>query len=185
MTCTDSYGDGWHGGYLEISGNQYCSQFSTGTEWIESMPNNQFVPEPGKSISNKYVVAKIIFCPELYNFYFDTEKIDFLAVICTDIKIVTEYWGSEISWTFGNCTSNQVYEDSQIYTEECCQLEGDYRLLCKDSYGDGWNGGYLEIDGTQYCTNSDFGSGHEHEIIDVAMPGINVFEYAIRNIIIL
>ena len=59
MTCTDSYGDGWHGGYLEISGNQYCSQFSTGTEWIESMPNDQFVPEPGKYISNDYVVAKI------------------------------------------------------------------------------------------------------------------------------
>ena len=88
-----------------------------------------------------------------------------------------EKWGSEISWTFGNCTSNQVYESRQIYTEECCQLEGDYRLLCKDSYGDGWNGGYLEIDGTQYCTNSDFGSGHEHEIIDVAMPGKYVFEY--------
>ena len=58
MTCTDSYGDGWHGGYLEISGNQYCSQFSTGTEWIESMPNDQFVSEPGKSISNESVFAK-------------------------------------------------------------------------------------------------------------------------------
>ena len=101
----------------------------------------------------------------------------FLVVICTDIKIVTESWGSEISWTFGNCTSNQVYESRQIYTEECCQLEGDYRLLCKDSYGDGWNGGYIEINGTQYCTYSDFETGHEHEVIDVAMPGIYVFEY--------
>ena len=58
VTCTDSYGDGWHGGFLEISGNQYCSQFSTGTEWIESMPNDQFVPEPGKYIYNESVVVE-------------------------------------------------------------------------------------------------------------------------------
>ena len=28
--CIDSYGDGWHGGFIEILGNNYCTGFSTG-----------------------------------------------------------------------------------------------------------------------------------------------------------
>ena len=28
----DSYGDGWHGGYLEINGQKYCEDFTTGSE---------------------------------------------------------------------------------------------------------------------------------------------------------
>ena len=30
VTCDDSYGDGWHGGYIEIDGNKYCDDFTTG-----------------------------------------------------------------------------------------------------------------------------------------------------------
>ena len=29
--------------------------------------------------------------------------------------------------------------------------DGDYELICKDSYGDGWNGGYITINGKRYC----------------------------------
>ena len=47
VTCTDTWGDGWHGGHLEIGGNKYCEQFLTGTEWIESMPNDFVTTEPG------------------------------------------------------------------------------------------------------------------------------------------
>ena len=32
LTCNDSYGDGWHGGYLEIKGKKYCEDFTTGSE---------------------------------------------------------------------------------------------------------------------------------------------------------
>ena len=28
--CDDSYGDGWHGGFIEILGNNYCTGFSNG-----------------------------------------------------------------------------------------------------------------------------------------------------------
>ena len=30
MQCIDSYGDGWHGGYIEVLGNKYCSGFTSG-----------------------------------------------------------------------------------------------------------------------------------------------------------
>ena len=28
--CDDSHGDGWHGGFIEILGNNYCTGFSNG-----------------------------------------------------------------------------------------------------------------------------------------------------------
>ena len=30
LSCIDSYGDGWHGGYITILGVKYCSGFSSG-----------------------------------------------------------------------------------------------------------------------------------------------------------
>ena len=93
-----------------------------------------------------------------------------LELLCTDIKTVTKRYGEENSWTFGNCSSCQVYGNADTYTEECCQLSGDYQLVCKDSYGDGWHGGYIQIgeSETKYCEN--FEDGHE-EATEVTMTG--------------
>ena len=30
LSCIDSYGDGWHGGYIKILGVKYCSGFTSG-----------------------------------------------------------------------------------------------------------------------------------------------------------
>jgi hypothetical protein len=81
---------------------------------------------------------------------------------CTNIKIVTKNWGYENSYSLGTCTSKQVYGTRKEYTEECCLPFGEYALDCKCSYGDGWHGGYLEIDGTKYC--KDFKSGHKKTV---------------------
>ena len=85
----------------------------------------------------------------------------YLAVACTDLKIVTKDWGYENSWTFGDCSSSEVYNDDQTYYQECCQTEGEYSLICEDKYGDGWHGGYIEVDGKKWC--EDFTSGHAQE----------------------
>ena len=37
--CVDAYGDGWHGGYLEINGEQYCANFTNGDEFSDVLPN--------------------------------------------------------------------------------------------------------------------------------------------------
>ena len=76
-----------------------------------------------------------------------------------DITVVTNSYGNENSWTFGACSSTQAYGSNDIFTEQCCQPTGDYELVCKCSYGDGWHGGYLEIDGNKYC--EQFTSGKE------------------------
>ena len=47
IKCTDSWGDGWTGGYLEINGKQYCKDFFNGNEREESMPNRKAPEGPG------------------------------------------------------------------------------------------------------------------------------------------
>ena len=80
------------------------------------------------------------------------------ATVCTNIKVVTKAWGGENSWALGTCESKGTYRNHKVTTQECCQAPGTYELQCKDSVGDGWHGGYLEIQGKKYC--DDFRSGH-------------------------
>ena len=32
LTCKDSYGDGWHGGFIKINGKTFCKKFRAGKE---------------------------------------------------------------------------------------------------------------------------------------------------------
>ena len=56
--------------------------------------------------------------------------------------------------------SRQAYGGFKVFKKKCCLSDGTYKLKCKDAWGDGWNGGFLEINGQKYC--EDF-NGHEHE----------------------
>ena len=82
--------------------------------------------------------------------------------ICKVILIRTEYWGDENSYSIGSCGAKQEYSDSSQYSEECCLVPGTYTMDCKDSYGDGWHGGYLKIHGVKYC--DDFKNGHKQTV---------------------
>ena len=85
----------------------------------------------------------------------------FLFLLVTvDIRLTTASYGSEISWSIGECRSNRGYGNSDYYTQTCYLTPGDYTLTCLDSDGDGWNGGYIEIDGERYC-GSDSGRFRE------------------------
>ena len=80
---------------------------------------------------------------------------------CLDVGLTTNIWANEITWSVGSCTNNQDYANNNVYTQECCLAGGDYTITCTDSYGDGWHGAYLEINGVQYC--QDFTSGYEQQ----------------------
>lgn len=61
---------------------------------------------------------------------------------------------ADMSWTLGDCESNQVYSHKSTYTQQCCLEAGTYILTCKDSAGNGWgSGNYIEIDGATYCND--------------------------------
>ena len=48
-------------------------------------------------------------------------------------------------------TGTAKFTSFETTTDECCQNPGTYELTCNCSYGDGWHGGYVEIQGKKYC----------------------------------
>lgn len=55
------------------------------------------------------------------------------------------------------CSGTGYTSDSETIVHDCCPAYGSHTLKCKDSYGDGWHGGYIFIDGKRYC--DDFSTG--------------------------
>ena len=88
---------------------------------------------------------------------------------CFDVRLTTKFYGNQISWSVGSCTSNQPYRDDKVFTQECCHADGSYKITCKDSGGGGWHGGYLEINGQQYC--KDFTGAIEQQSNLTIAPG--------------
>ena len=82
---------------------------------------------------------------------------------CFTVKTVTKTWAEEITWNIGGtCNSKDLgkYENNKEDTDECCVAKGqdEFVITCKDSYGDGWHGGYLEINGKKYCASFESGT---------------------------
>merc|ERR1712226_1236169 len=73
------------------------------------------------------------------------------------IKTRTTYLGSENSWTIGSCANEAQFENHQTVYQTCCLATGSYNLVCKDASGNGWHGGYLEINGKKFCNEFKFG----------------------------
>ena len=81
------------------------------------------------------------------------------------MTLTTKGDGNENSWSLGACSSNRGYGNNQEYIQQCCLAPGNYSLECKDSYGDGWHGGYIEVDGIKHCETFSSGSVQTIEII--------------------
>ena len=103
---------------------------------------------------------------------------------CYTVKVVTKDYGYENTWKLGSCNFEtndyDYYQDHETYEltrEECCLTPGQYELVCKCSYGDGWHGGYLEIAGKKYC--EQFNDGTEKKET-VTLAGGN-YTFCIRH----
>jgi len=75
------------------------------------------------------------------------------------VKTTTKDYGNEVSWALGSCTNNGEFESHKSVSQTCCLPQGSNTLECKDTYDDGWHGGFVEINGNKYC--EDFRSGHK------------------------
>ena len=98
------------------------------------------------------------FCILAYNqFYFNIS----LGATCKtfNVKTVTEEYGPEVSWDIGSCTNKGQFMAHNSATQTCCLPTGSHKVNCKDSFGDGWSGGFLEINGKQFC--KEFTHGHK------------------------
>ena len=79
-----------------------------------------------------------------------------LDVTCFNVTLTTKKWADEIGWSVDTCSSNKTYKNNKVYERECCLEAGEKMISCNDTWGDGWNGGYLEINGEKYCNDSNF-----------------------------
>ena len=64
------------------------------------------------------------------------------------------------------------YENNEEYDSECCLPEDDDEIVVNCAFAGYWMGGYLEINGVQYCRYSD-GSFETVHNISNPPPGIN------------
>merc|ERR1719326_971357 len=168
LTCVDSYGDGWHGGFITINGEEYCSEFEEGNSEVHSIT----IEGSGTTVD-----------PSATKDPSATGNPDIIAVQMT-VHVVD--YAHEMEWTFGSCTSaNADYAGAAIdpptgglhggifsilkyfglycdepatYDMTCNLPAGAHLFTCIDTYGDGWHGGKMVIDGVEYC--EDFTSGH-------------------------
>ena len=85
-------------------------------------------------------------------------------------------WGEENSWTLGTCSNKHVHVSDSTKEDECCLYPGEYTLVCKDSSGNGWHGGYITINGKNYCEMFTKGKTETHEILvgEETVPDGNV-----------
>ena len=166
LGCQCSYGDGWHGGYVEIGGLQYCGDFKMGHSQSEPA---EMLGKP-MNIATYYHLHHPGVRPssELVLFVFS-----YLDYVCMDITTITRRYGNETRWTFGFCNSDQVYDDYKEYHEMCCQPAKAYTLDCEGV--DGWHRGYISV-GLQYCGDFRIGE-HQRQKADMIGKLINVTQY--------
>lgn len=88
-----------------------------------------------------------------------------LDIKCVNVTITTKRYGSEISWTLGHCSNQETYGSYNEYSNQCCLSNGRHSLECKDSYGDGWHGGYIEVDEVKFCEDFTRGRGMTRDIM--------------------
>jgi len=183
LTCADSYGDGWHGASIEIDGEVYCDDFSSGSAQTESVTivNGDVGTNPPTTLPT---VAPSIRLPTSAPATREPSSNPTTSIpsasppTCEtpfDVVLRTLVWAVEITWEMEGleCSSAGVtYADNNVYTQSCCIPDGDYVLVCGDSYGDGWHGASLEIDGQVYC--DDFSTGYaQTESVTVSTGGTN------------
>lgn len=148
----DTFGDGWDGsGYLTISANNAfmgtftlaSGTFGTAGFGINAEGCTPSVPgctDPAALNYNPSATEDDGSC-----FYPESCEGNLLT-----ITIITQAWGSEISWDLVSedgtvYASGSGYNSWNYYYEYACVPDGCYQLVMNDSWGDGWNGGYYTL----------------------------------------
>ena len=84
---------------------------------------------------------------------------------CFSVSHTSKGWGIENSWTLDTCSNTSPHVNYATADAECCLPPGEYTLTCKDSKGNGWHGGYVTINGKNYCENFSQGSTETHQVL--------------------
>ena len=173
INAEDSYGDGWNGGLLEISSNDDIDfEFTETSDAFISNESLFISPENGYGFYTLLSINydsecqwTYVGCTDLnasnYNsnavvddgscYYPDCEEGETLVIIETQ----TGDWAGEMTWDLYNyedwmspnpyaTASFQGNNNYQNTTTQICLSSGCYMFMGVDSFGDGWQGGYIE-----------------------------------------
>lgn len=178
LNCRDSYGDGWNNAFLVIDGVEYCRQFAAGYLQTAAVTIGDQPGQPTRSpvsrvptyspvtseptsrvptyspVTSQPTSGPVTSTPSMSPVGNPTEQCQ-----PTTVQLHTSDWSNEITWDIEgtSCESDRIYFPFQTYEKTCCIPVGNYVLNCKDSFGDGWHGAYMVIDGVEYCREFESG----------------------------
>jgi hypothetical protein len=158
LLLLDSFGDGWHGGYVRINNVNYGTTFTSGASMSAifyigpapppapavsppvASPPSRRPPLPLPSLS-----PPVTSCPA--------------GRSSVPVQLFTQMWADEISFKIDGVTiTSGTLANSQTYTYSPCLAPGSHTLLLLDSFGDGWHGGYVKINNVNYGTTFTSGA---------------------------
>ncbi|MBL7942116.1 MAG: hypothetical protein JNM00_05090, partial [Flavobacteriales bacterium] len=149
---------GWYGGYFWINGNgvQYVNQSLDAGASSESTffsIDNTCSPYPGCTD------------PEAVN-YDENANIDDGSCVyedCdTNFALVTVTQGTfpgEVGWSISDADGNLVASGGAPYFGGICLDDGCYTIIYSDSFGDGWNGAVMSIEGDAVSFSGTLNTG--------------------------
>ena len=80
------------------------------------------------------------------------------------------------SWTLGSCSKSRRWDQTwETYVDTCCLDAGSYQLSCDASGNNGWDGGFIEIQGKRYCENFLIGHQERHHV-NITTIGNHLFK---------
>ena len=159
----DSWGDGWNGGYTEISALNNDIDFGVPELVIEL--NGGSIGYTVFQINNSECIYSGLGCTDINANNYNPEALindDSCEYSCEEgeyaleIETITGDWAEEMSWALysyqnwseeGEAVSSfQGNGNYQSYYTQICINEPDcYLIVGNDSYGDGWQGGNVSI----------------------------------------
>ena len=92
----------------------------------------------------KYILTTVLICHYIFLF---SQECTFTEV---NIFTTTGSWAHEMSWRITTELGEEIIsfqgeENDQTYQATTCLQDGCYLFEARDSYGDGWNGGFVLI----------------------------------------
>ena len=138
----DSFGDGWNGATLTINSQVFGEDFTSGDE-----------------ASALFGDCGLPGCidPLALNFDGNASVDDGSCEYCQEptslvnVSVGGGSWQGEVSWVVFTCEGDTILSGGAPYEESSClELPDGYTVQMIDSFGDGWNGNVLTINGVAY-----------------------------------
>jgi hypothetical protein len=164
IQMSDSWGDGWNGNYLWIGDSSFTIEDGDYAEATLYLADGTYavVCDSGSYQSEvSWVILDAADGSELMagGAPFAGELViggDEPPPDCDETEVTINCggggWPEEISWQITDSDGNEVAAGGAPYSEDGCLADGTYNVYGQDSYGDGWNGNYLTVTGTDGAT---------------------------------